>query len=83
MESALHRPVLNRSLVIPLAAAVLGAGVATTAFALVDDGHSRQTKVVFKPTSASHPEGRGPAHVGPEALASTTEVSICRSGIVQ
>jgi hypothetical protein len=54
MEHALHPPILKRSIVIPLAAAVLGAGAATASYAVVDNGQSQPTKVVFEQSSSSH-----------------------------
>jgi hypothetical protein len=54
MEHALHRPTSTRSLVIPLVAALLGAGVATTTFAVVDDGNqSAQPTVVVTHASSA------------------------------
>ena len=54
MEHALHRPTSTRSLVIPLVAALLGAGVATTTFAVVDSGHhSAQPSVVVTHASSA------------------------------
>jgi hypothetical protein len=38
MEHALHRPASTRSLVIPIVAALLGAGVASATFAVADQG---------------------------------------------
>jgi hypothetical protein len=47
MEHALHLPNPGRSLAIPLAAAVLGAGVATATYALTDAEQASPTRVVI------------------------------------
>jgi hypothetical protein len=60
MEHALHPPILKRSLVVPLAAAVLGAGVATATYAVVDSSQSPQAKVVFAQPSSSQPQTAEP-----------------------
>jgi hypothetical protein len=55
MTHALHPPISKRSLAIPLVAALLGAGAATTTYALVDSGNgqtSQPTVVVAHPSSA-------------------------------
>ncbi len=53
MEYALNLPNAKRSLVVPLAvAAVLGAGVATTTYAVIDNGPASQPTVVV-----THPTG--------------------------
>jgi hypothetical protein len=46
MEHALHLPNASRSLVIALVAALLGAAVATTTYALIDSHKSSPPKVV-------------------------------------
>jgi hypothetical protein len=46
MEHSLHQPISTRSIVIPLAAALLGAGVATSTYALVDSGQASQPTVL-------------------------------------
>ena len=51
MEHVLHLPNPRRSLAIPLAAAVLGAGVATTTYALIDDEQASPTRVVISAPS--------------------------------
>ena len=47
MEHVLHLPNPRRSLAIPLAAALLGAGVATTTYALSDSAKTAQPKLVI------------------------------------
>jgi hypothetical protein len=52
MEHVLHLPT-TRTLVVPLAAAVLGAGLATTTYALIDSDQASQSKVaVTEPSGA-------------------------------
>lgn len=51
MEHALHLPNPRRSLAIPLAAALLGAGIATTTYALTDDEQASPTRVVISASS--------------------------------
>ena len=53
MEHVLHAPT-RRILVVPLVAAVLSAGVATTTVALIDSGHESQSKVVITLPSGVH-----------------------------
>lgn len=66
MEYALHLPISSRSLAIPLAAALLGAGVATGTFALVDSGQASQpTVVVTQPSGADATAQRTPMSSGP------------------
>jgi hypothetical protein len=52
MEHSLHQPISTRSLVIPLVAALLGAGVATGTYALVDAGQASQPTVVVSHSAA-------------------------------
>jgi hypothetical protein len=47
MGHAIHLPNPRRTLAIPLAAAMLGAGVATAAYALIDDEQVSPPKVVI------------------------------------
>lgn len=52
MEHVLHLPT-RRMLVVPLAAAVLGAGVATTTYALIDSDQASQSKVAITQPSGA------------------------------
>jgi hypothetical protein len=61
MEHALHLPNPKRSLAIPLAAAVLGAAVATTTYALTDGEQATPAKLVIVEPSGDHsPAGPTP-----------------------
>lgn len=63
MEYALNLPSAKRSLVVPLVvAALLGAGVATTTYAVVDSGQASQPTVVV-----THPTG-GDATAQPQLM---------------
>ena len=53
MEHVLHAPT-RRILVVPLVAAVLSAGIATTTVAAIDSGHASQSKVVIALPSGHH-----------------------------
>lgn len=55
MEHVLHRPTASRSLLIPLVAALLGAGVATTTFAVVDGAHNSPQPTVVVTHASSAP----------------------------
>lgn len=66
MELALHRPISSRALAIPLAAALLGAGVATGTYALVDSGQASQPTVVITHSSGADATAQGtPMSSGP------------------
>jgi hypothetical protein len=58
MQYALHLPNPRRSLAIPLAAALLGAGVATTTYALVDSETASTPEVVILEASGSDSPGQ-------------------------
>jgi hypothetical protein len=51
MQHALHLPHPGRTILIPLAAAVLGAGAATTTYALIDNND-----VIAPPVAAVQPD---------------------------
>jgi hypothetical protein len=51
MENALHPPNPGKAVAIALAAALLGAGVATTAHALTDSDKASPSRVVFVESS--------------------------------
>ena len=51
MEHSLQLPNPSRSLVIPLVAALLGAGVATTTYALTDGDKASPSRVVIVESS--------------------------------
>jgi len=66
MEYALHLPISSRSLAIPLAAALLGAGVATGTYALADNGQASQPTVVITQPSGADATAQGtPMSSGP------------------
>ena len=54
MEHVLRLPNPRRSLAIPLAAALLGAGVAATTYALTDDEQASPPKVVIVAPPGDH-----------------------------
>jgi hypothetical protein len=57
MEHALRLPNPRRSLAVPLAAAVLGAGVATIAYAVTDDNQvAPPAPVIVAPSDDGSPQ---------------------------
>jgi hypothetical protein len=61
MEHALHLPNPRRSLAIPLAAALLGAGVATTTYALTDTAKTAQSPSKLVIVTPSERDSTAPA----------------------
>jgi hypothetical protein len=64
MEHAVHLPNPRRSLAIPLAAALLGAGVATATYAVTDSNEASPSKVVFVEPSGGDSQAATPQTSG-------------------
>jgi hypothetical protein len=64
MEHALHRPTSSRSLVIPIVAALLGAGVASATFAVADSGNNSAQPTVVVTHASAAPAKAEPQQMG-------------------